>query len=278
MIKTNKVYNENCLKTIESMPNNFIQSIITSPPYFNLRDYGTTTQIGIESNFNEYLDNIVNVFSKAKRVLKKDGIVFVNIGDTYASKNIGSIKRKTLLGIPDRFKILMIDNGWICRSDIIWHKPNAMPSSAKDRFVNDYERVFMFTKNEKYKFNTQYEDRKTIPSRKTTNTNKSKYLNEEQEKSVRQGMSKKRGSKLLEKRNNLPERLLFVNFIRSKTTAKKIFEECKDIKLSKLEHWFRKDEGGFSYPKVSDWVKVRDFIDDWSDTFFNIDKGNIQKI
>ena len=273
MIKLNKIYNENCIDTIIKMPDNLIQSIITSPPYFNLRDYGNNKQIGIEDSFKDYLDNLLEVFTNAYRVLKDDGILFVNIGDTYASKKVGNIKRKTLIGIPDRFKILMIDNGWICRSDIIWHKPNAIPSSAKDRFVNDYERVFMFTKNEKYKFNTQYEERKTKVSSKTNKRQESKYFSDEQEKQVRQGMNKQRGLKLLEKRNHLPEHLFFVDFLRSKTSAKELFSNVEGIKLSTIEHWFRKDVGGFSFPKLNDWNKVKDFIDDWSNEFYSIDIG-----
>lgn len=269
----NKTHNENCNVTMSKMDDNFIQSIITSPPYFNLRDYGHNKQIGIENSFSDYLNNLLEVFNNAYRVLKDDGILFVNIGDTYASKKVGNIKRKTLIGIPDRFKIMMIDNGWICRSDIIWHKPNAIPSSAKDRFVNDYERVFMFTKNEKYKFNTQYEERKTKVSSKTNKRQESKYLNDEQEKQVRQGMNKKRGLKLLEKRNHLPEHLFFVNFLRSRTSAKDLFSNVSDIKLSTIEHWFRKDVGGFSYPKLDDWNKVKDFVNDWSDDFHKIDLG-----
>jgi len=271
-MEINKNYNENCLDTMAKMPKEFIQSIITSPPYFNLRDYGNENQIGIEDSFEDYLNNLMNVFNASYGILKNDGVLFVNIGDTYANKKIGKIKRKTLIGIPDRFKILMIDNGWICRSDIIWHKPNAMPSSAKDRFVNDYERIFMFVKNEKYKFHTQYEERKTKVSVKTNTRQESKYLNDEQEKEVRQGMNKKRGLKLVEKRNNLPEHLFFVNFLRSVTSAKDLFNNTEDIKLSTLEHWFRRDNGGFSYPKVKDWNKVKDFIDNWSDEFGDIDR------
>lgn len=272
-MEINKIYNENCLNTMSKMKEKFIQCIITSPPYFNLRDYGSKDQIGIENSFFDYLNNLLEVFTNAYKVLKDDGILFVNIGDTYASKKVGNIKRKTLIGIPDRFKIMMIDNGWICRSDIIWHKPNAMPSSAKDRFVNDYERIFMFVKTEKYKFNTQYEERKTKVSSKTNKRQKSKYLNDEQEKQVRQGMNKKRGLKLLEKRNHLPEHLFFVNFLRTKTSAKELFSNVDDIKLSTIEHWFRKDQLGFSYPKLKHWNKVKDFINDWSEDFFKIDLG-----
>ena len=262
----NKIHNENCLDTMAKMPDNFVQSIITSPPYYNLRDYGTEKQVGIEKTYNEYLENLINIFSECKRVLKKDGICFVNLGDTYLNNS--------LIGIPDRFKILMIDNGWICRNDIIWHKPNAIPQSVKNRFSNDYERIFMFTINKEYKFNTQYEERKTKASiTLSTDNNNSKYENELQESSVRQGMNKKRGSKIIEKRNNLPNQLDFVNFIRSKTTAKLIHNEFNEISLSKIEHWFRKDKGGFSYPSTKEWNTIKFLIDDWSDEFHKIDIG-----
>jgi DNA modification methylase len=262
-MRVNEIYNENCIDTMLRMPNEFIQSIITSPPYFNLRDYGVKNQIGIEKTYNEYLKNLIDIFIECKRVLKKDGICFVNLGDTYLDNS--------LIGIPDRFKILMIDNGWICRNDIIWHKPNAIPQSVKNRFSNDYERVLMFSKSKQYKFNTQYEERKTKVSNKGNKKQESKYLSDEQEKEVRQGMNKKRGLKLLEKRNNLPEHLFFVNFLRSRTNAKDLFENTNNIKLSTIEHWFRKDEAGFSYPKLEDWNNVKDFIDDWSDEFHLID-------
>ena len=129
------------------------------------------------------------VFSKCKRILKNDGLLFVNLGDTYygGGNNRGNSKtlsakqrgnrggqgqvhmkfdykvcpRKSMIGIPQRFMIAMIDNGWICRNQIIWRKPNAMPSSVKDRFSHDYEIVFMFSKNPKYKFHQQFEDMKT---------------------------------------------------------------------------------------------------------------------
>lgn len=264
-MEINKIYCESNLDTMSRMPNDFVQSIITSPPYFNLRDYGVKNQIGIEKTYNEYLKNLIDIFTECKRVLKKDGICFVNLGDTYLDNS--------LIGIPDRFKILMIDNGWICRNDIIWHKPNAIPQSVKNRFSNDYERVLMFSKSKQYKFNTQYEERKTKVSNKSNNKQESKYLSDEQEKAVRQGMNKKRGLKLLEKRNNLPEHLFFVNFLRNRTTAKDLFENTNNIKLSTIEHWFRKDEAGFSYPKLEDWNNVKDFINDWSDDFHLIDLG-----
>ena len=134
-------------------------------------------EIGLEKSMQEYLETMWGLFDEIKRVLKPTGTVWVNLGDTY-SGNMGftskyankqqwhpdepierksGLPSKTLLGIPDRFKIGMIDRGWLCRNEIIWWKRNAMPSSAKDRFTVDFEKVFFFTKNQKYYFETQYE-------------------------------------------------------------------------------------------------------------------------
>jgi site-specific DNA-methyltransferase (adenine-specific) len=177
----NKIYNENCLDTMKRMPDNFIDLVVTSPPYWNLRDYDNDEQIGLEQTFQEYLDNIFNIFQLLHVKIKDTGAAWVNLGDTYSTvsgtmgtgrgdpkhvekTNEGlnfkqiktSFKDKTLLAIPDRFKIMMIDAGWICRNDIIWHKPNAMPSSAADRFTVDYERFLFFVKQSRgYYFKTQ---------------------------------------------------------------------------------------------------------------------------
>ena len=258
----NKVYCEDCNVTISRFPKNYIQSIITSPPYFNLRDYGCDGQIGNEKSVIEYIDNLVNVFDNARDSLKDDGLIFVNLGDTY--------KNKTLLCIPDHFKIAMISKGWFCRNDIVWHKPNAMPSSVKDRFVVDYERVFMFSKNKKYKFNTQYEERKSKIIKSSKSKSLGKYQSIEQESSVRQGMNKTRGTKLIKKRNNLPAQKHFVDFLRQRTNAKIISNET-GISKSKIDHWFRYDDAGFSYPSAENWNKVKWLIDDWSCLFQKID-------
>jgi site-specific DNA-methyltransferase (adenine-specific) len=169
---------------MKRMPEQLIDVVITSPPYWNLRDYGHDEQIGLEQTYQEYLENLVNIFQQLQPKIKETGAAWINLGDTYSTisgnmraefsvksehKNAAAnkvmnikqpktkLKSKSLIGIPDRFKIMMIDAGWICRNDIIWHKPNAMPSSANDRFTVDYERFFFFTKNTKYYFKQQFE-------------------------------------------------------------------------------------------------------------------------
>lgn len=129
------------------LPIDCFQAIITSPPYYNLRDYSNGTnensaEIGKEEAAEDYVKNLVGVFRQLKRTLTHDGLVWLNLGDTY--------RNKSLLGMPWRVALALQDDGWILRSDIIWHKPNAMPSSIKDRPTTDHEYVFLFAKNSDY--------------------------------------------------------------------------------------------------------------------------------
>ena len=256
-----------CIEALDYLIQNKIKVdlTITSPPYFNLRNYSEDQrEIGQEKNPNDYINVLINLFNKIYLITNETGSCYVNIGDKYHN---GS-----LLCLPDKFKLEMIKNGWLCKNEIIWHKPNAIPSSAKNRFTNDFEKIFFFVKNKKYIFNTQYEKRKSTVTKKQNNNGISKYLSDEQEKSVRQGMSKTRGSKIIEKRYLLPKQEIFVNYLRSKTNIKKLSDDS-GLSKTKIEHWFRKDNVGFSYPSVKDWLKVKDYINDWSDEFFEIDKG-----
>jgi DNA modification methylase len=176
ILELNKIYNMDCLEGLKLLDDNSIDCCVTSPPYWNLRDYGTEEQLGLEPNFNDYISRLCDIFDEVKRVLKPDGTCFVNLADTYSGsgKGVGSkskeswkfdikpkeeklLPNKCLCCIPDRFKIEMINRRWICRNEIIWHKPNAMPDSATDRFTVDYEKIFFFTKQSKYYFEQQFE-------------------------------------------------------------------------------------------------------------------------
>ena len=161
---------------LQKLPSESVQCIITSPPYWGLRDYGIEGQIGLEEKLQQYVNKLVAVFSEAKRVLKSDGIFWLNIGDGYTSGNRGyrapdkknkaramsvrpdtpeGLKPKDLLGIPWRLALALQADGWYLRSDIIWNKPNAMPESVKDRPTRSHEYIFMFTKKEKYYYDYQ---------------------------------------------------------------------------------------------------------------------------
>lgn len=158
-----------------------IQTVVTSPPYFGLRDYGVDGQLGAESSPAEFVANLVAVFDAIRPALADDGVLWVNLGDSYArrggaGRGSGStlqgrkhgnaqeasnlrrrkpgitIPEKNLLGIPWRFAFAMQDAGWILRNDIIWAKPNGMPESVRDRFSTKHEHVFLFAKSPRYYF------------------------------------------------------------------------------------------------------------------------------
>ena len=185
----NKIINGNSLEVLKTIPDNSIDCCITSPPYWGLRDYGHDEQLGSEKHFKDFVNNLCNVFDEVKRVLKPSGTCFVNLGDTFSSDTKGTggqsdkqlsnkgsryeakkfdteIPNKCLCLVPERFAIEMVDRGWTIRNQIIWHKPNQMPSSAKDRFTVDFEKVFFFVKQPTgYYFEQQLEPALTNENR-----------------------------------------------------------------------------------------------------------------
>lgn len=172
---------------LQEIPDKSVQCVVTSPPYWGLRDYGNDGQIGLEKTPQEYIAEMVAVFDEVWRVLSDDGVLWLNIGDSYASfrdgkaipdtargENTGtavpkgsaanrmsgsfantSIKHKDLVGIPWRLAFALQDAGWYLRQDIIWSKPNPMPESVRDRCTKSHEYIFMLTKRDKYFFNNE---------------------------------------------------------------------------------------------------------------------------
>ena len=149
-IQLNNILHGPALEQLKTLDSESVDCCITSPPYFGLRDYKVDGQLGLEKNPQEYIQNLMQIFDKVKRILKSSGAAWINMGDSYNGN-------KSLSLIPERFAIAMVDQGWILRNKIIWYKPNCMPSSAKDRFTVDWEYLFFFTKSQKYYFETQYE-------------------------------------------------------------------------------------------------------------------------
>ncbi len=120
--------------------------IVTSPPYFGQRDYSVDGQIGIEATPDDYVASLVKVFSEARRVLRDDGTLWLNLGDKYVSGELS--------GMPWQVALALKADGWRLRSDIVWHKPNAMPSSVKTRPTTDHEYIFLFSKSKDYYYDT----------------------------------------------------------------------------------------------------------------------------
>src|SRR5579862_5456358 len=171
-----QVHRGDAAVTLALMEESRFQAVVTSPPYYWQRDYGVEGQIGLEKTIKEYVDNICAVMNSVRRVLRKDGLLFLNLGDTYYSakgqpkgddkknkaRRFGlravdgpglGVPRKTAIGIPWRVALAMIDDGWTLRSPIIWERANALPEpTSKDRPWRSYEYVFMFAKSPKYHF------------------------------------------------------------------------------------------------------------------------------
>jgi len=131
-------------EVLEDMPSESVDSVVTSPPYWGLRDYGEEGQLGLEDTPEEYVERLVNIFNEVKRVLKPSGTLWLNLGDSYNDKS--------LAGIPWRVAFSLQRDGWFLRNDIIWMKPNPMPESVTDRCTTSHEHIFLFSKNKKYWF------------------------------------------------------------------------------------------------------------------------------
>jgi len=332
---------------LQEIKSDFIQCVVTSPPYWGLRDYGTAEweggdencehinqkclasdknklsggkgdrtrqtismqyksvckkcsakridkQLGLEETPEEYVIKMVEVFREIKRVLKDDGTLWLNLGDSYSqtrwsdtpsttgisgkhsdivSERITGLPPKNLVGIPWRVAFALQADGWYLRQDIIWHKPNPMPESVQDRCTKAHEYIFLLTKSAKYFYDVDAvrEPCETKENRPAKNyLTDSKYGDIDNESKHRQGMHKDRGQSVVVERPNLPNQKEFVDFIRDKTNAKNLSEDS-GIKLSKVEHWFRYDESGFAYPTIEDWSTIREYLDDWSEGFKDID-------
>jgi DNA modification methylase len=140
---------------IPTLPDNHFQCVVTSPPYFGLRDYNHDEQIGREESPDQFVNNLVNVFEVARPKLKSNGTLWVNLGDSYwGGKNSTGLKKGDLVGTPWMFAFAMRTKGWYLRQTIIWHKPNPMPESVKNRCTTAHEYVFLFSKQSDYYFDS----------------------------------------------------------------------------------------------------------------------------
>lgn len=177
-MELNKIYQGDVIATLKTWPDEFVQCVVTSPPYWGLRDYGVDGQLGLEKTPEEYVAKMAEVFREVRRVLKKDGVLFLNLGDSYGNPSAGrndgnhradgrpggmsykatgtakftgnTVKPKDLVGIPWMIAFALRSDGWYLRQDIIWAKPNPMPESVTDRCTKSHEYIFMMTKSARY--------------------------------------------------------------------------------------------------------------------------------
>lgn len=199
-----KIYCGNAKNLLKTIADNSIDCCVTSPPYYNLRDYGVENQVGLEKTPEEYINKLAEIFHEVKRVMKSDGTLWLNIADSYAGSSKGKgaaprgkqatnkgslineylqvnysgngIKAKDMIGIPWMLAFALRKDGWYLRSDIIWHKTNAMPNPVKDRPVSCYEHIFLLSKYKRYYFN--YESLKEPIAESSLNRTKYPFKSE----------------------------------------------------------------------------------------------------
>jgi len=200
-MKLNKIYQGDTLQTLKTFPDDLVDTIITSPPYWGLRDYGVEGQIGLEKTPEEYVSKIAEVFRELKRVLKKEGTCWLNLGDSYCgtgdkgklkdpkyaegrnaqvialNNKIEGLKSKDLVGIPWRVAFALQADGWYLRQDIIWNKPNPMPESVTDRCTKTHEYIFLLTKNSRYYYDNEDIKEKTLTKDKSNRDRDKTKLN-----------------------------------------------------------------------------------------------------
>jgi len=174
----NKIICGDALTVLKTMPDKIINTCVTSPPYWGLRDYGMPGQLGLEAAPAEYISKMIEIFVEVNRILRDDGTLWLNLGDSYApnwnsirkeggaglkKENIRKrsgrppegLKPKDLVGVPWRVALALQSDGWYLRQDIIWHKPNPMPESVTDRCTKAHEYIFLFSKNQKYYYDPE---------------------------------------------------------------------------------------------------------------------------
>lgn len=222
-MELNTILNGDSLEMLRTLPEQSVNMCVTSPPYYGLRDYGEDGQIGLEETPEKYVERLVDVFREVRRVLKNDGTLWLNLGDSYCSTAPGTMsdplrqegilngvtnkaaesrrqfrpytpqgmKPKDLMGIPWMIAFALRSDGWYLRQDIIWHKPNPMPESVKDRCTKAHEYVFLLSKSAKYYYNHE-----AIKEDATTNENRP------------DGVVRNRIYEYDSKRNNNPEAYL----------------------------------------------------------------------
>ena len=176
LLRGSTLFEGEALTVLRRLPSECVRCIVTSPPYWGMRDYGIEEQIGLETALPQFLHRLVAIFAEVKRVLTSDGTLWLNIGDGYTSGNRGwrapdkknparamevrpdtpeGLKPKDLIGMPWRLAFALQADGWYLRSDVVWNKPNAMPESVKDRPSRSHEYLFMLSKSERYFYNWQ---------------------------------------------------------------------------------------------------------------------------
>jgi DNA modification methylase len=268
---------------LASLPTNCINTCLTSPPYWGARNYEHDAQLGLEAEVTDYVEQLVKVFREVWRILADDGTVWLNIGDSYfhgagtiggRPPRTGWKRNKQLVLVPFRVALALEEDGWWLRNTVVWHKPNAMPSSVRDRLTNTWEPVFLLTKSERYFFDL---DAVRVPH--TTDDNAERLRAERGDaegkakgkRELRRWLNSPRhratieGLRDIERRPGAPRAVELAAYLRAALKVRGLSIEWVADQLSlpfeRTRHYFRTDEIGSRLPPPETWERLKDLLE-----------------
>jgi DNA modification methylase len=268
---------------LASLPTNCINTCLTSPPYWGARNYEHDAQLGLEAEVTDYVEQLVKVFREVWRVLADDGTVWLNIGDSYfhgagtidgKPPRTGWKRNKQLVLVPFRVALALEEDGWWLRNTVVWHKPNAMPSSVRDRLTNTWEPVFLLTKSERYFFDL---DAVRVPH--TTDDNAERLRAERGDaegkakgkRELRRWLNSPRhratieGLRDIERRPGAPRAVELAAYLRAALKERGLSIEWAADQLAlpfeRTRHYFRTDEIGSRLPPPETWERLKDLLE-----------------
>ncbi|GAB3195013.1 hypothetical protein GCM10027261_14270 [Geodermatophilus arenarius] len=292
------LYLDDAADALTQMPDGSINTCLTSPPYWAVRDYGHHDQLGLEDEAEDYVERLVKIYREVYRVLADDGTAWLNIGDSYFNRTItvggkpprtGWRRNKQLSLIPFRVALALEDDGWWVRNVAVWHKPNAMPSSVSDRLTNTWEPVFLLSKSERYYFDL---DAIRVPHVTDDNVERvraergdadgkakgqaelRRWLNSPRHRSTIDGL------KEVERRPNAPESVELAAYLRVALKREKrsigwVAEQIQQP-FERTRHYFRTDVIGSRLPPPETWLQLKTLLnlDDTYDEAMRVEVGD----
>ncbi len=285
-------------EALSQLPDGCINTSLTSPPYWAVRDYGHLEQLGLENEVDDYVERLVKVYRELYRVLAEDGTAWLNIGDSYFNKSVtvdgkppraGWKRNKQLSMVPFKVALALQEDGWWLRNVAVWQKPNAMPSSVTDRLTNTWEPVFLLTKSERYYFDldairvphTTDDAAERLRAERGNAAGKAKgqdelrrWLNSPRHRSTIDGL------KDVERRPNAPEAVELASYLRlalkSQGRSIKWVAEQLDQPFERTRHYFRTDEIGSRLPPPQTWLRLKALLnlDDSYDEAMAVEVGD----
>jgi DNA modification methylase len=276
------LYVGDALQTLGQLPDCSVNTVLTSPPYWAVRDYLVDQQLGLETDVEEYVSRLVTIFREVYRVLADDGTAWLNIGDSYFNKTItvngrpprhGWRRNKQLTLVPFRLALALQEDGWWVRNTVIWSKPNAMPSSVRDRLTNTWEPVFLLAKSDRYYLNL---DAIRVPhvtddtierTRAERQENNGKAVGRDE---LRRWLNSPRhrasidGLRQIERRPGAPAAVDLAKYLRAALADENRTIDWVAQKLGlpfeRTRHYFRTDEIGSRLPPPEVWEQLKDLL------------------